>query len=473
MPKYLEWQSIETKKLIVTNSENIQELEIECDNDFNLNVKLFCQYPKSISYPSNPETIYSEVFKNIDEIEAVDRINPIEKYRLVGFNITSSSTNANDSLTYSGVVRKIYKIFDSSAMGDRQFVIYWLLNSSNDLSYTEGSEITKKEEEEYSWGGFATDKFNFHPERSFARNLIQLKYKNNDFLLGKVDKKHHRKASFIRFKDNEFISQEDFSELLHLLSYFLGVEFLHIGTTYFNKASSPIEQSYISTFHSGIDNILDQYDLPPIPIRLSDHYSLQLDSKEQINNGIQAYLNNKEHFSLERILWYINYARHQHPLVKMQPVSTAFDMICTMYYKNADNNYIDKKMFSLLKKEFYKILTDIIPERNIIDEFKQRIGNLNNNSINKRNKNIFNDLNMQLSALEQDSLNSRNASIHGTIGDIDYIKLIKESNAYFTLVNRLILRILNLQYYIDYSVQGKYINDVRVAQKGEYKVYKN
>jgi hypothetical protein len=83
MPKYLEWQSIETKKLIVTNSENIQELEIECDNDFNLNVKLFCQYPKSISYPSNPETIYSEVFKNIDEIEAVDRINPIEKYRLI------------------------------------------------------------------------------------------------------------------------------------------------------------------------------------------------------------------------------------------------------------------------------------------------------------------------------------------------------------------------------------------------------
>ncbi len=473
MPKYLEWQSIETKKLAVINTENIQELEIDCDNDFNFNVRFFCQYPKSISYPNDPDVIFNEVFKDINEIEAVDPINPIEKYRVVGFNMSTSSTNARDSLTYSGTVRKIYKKYDSPIMGDKIFSMYWLLNTSNDISYTEVSEITKKEEEEYCWGSFATDKFDFHPERRFSRNLIKLKFKNFDFLFGKVDTKHHKKASFIRFKDGVFISDEEFSELLHLLSYFIGVEFLHVGITYFNKSSSPIEQIFMSTFHSGIDKILDQYDIPPIPIRLSDHYSLKLDPEKLINEGIQAYLEKKDKFSLERILWYINYSRHQHPLVKIQPLSTAFDMTCATYYKGTDNNSIDKKQFANIKKEFFKILKTEISDKNLENEFKQRIANLNNNSTNQRNKNIFKDLEMQLSSLEKESLNSRNTSIHGTIGDVDYIKFIKQSNAYFTLINRLILRILNLQYYVDYSVQGKYINDVRVAQKGEYNVYKN
>ena len=97
---------------------------------------------KSISYPSNPETIYSEVFKNIDEIEAVDRINPIEKYRLVGFNITSSSTNANDSLTYSGVVRKYIKYLIRQRW-EIDNLLYIGSKLSNDLSDTEGSELQK------------------------------------------------------------------------------------------------------------------------------------------------------------------------------------------------------------------------------------------------------------------------------------------------------------------------------------------
>ena len=67
MPKYLEWQSIETKKLAVINTENIQELEIDCDNDFNFNVRFFCQYPKSISYPNDPDVIFNEVFKDITD----------------------------------------------------------------------------------------------------------------------------------------------------------------------------------------------------------------------------------------------------------------------------------------------------------------------------------------------------------------------------------------------------------------------
>ena len=224
---------------------------------------------------------------------------------------------------------------------------------------------------------------------------------------------------------------------------------------------------------NGIDKILNQSQLPPLPIRISDMYRFGINPQIIINDFFEKYINKKESYSLERVLWFLIYSRSQHPLTKIQSLSTAFDLLCNCFFRGKANIVVDKKIFNEALTEINKILDRYIKDERIRKYLKNRAVNINNNSINQRNKNIFQELGMELSSLESAAIRSRNTSVHGSLGNIDYIKIIKEANAYTVLLNRLLLKLIGLEFYVDYSVQGHLINNVSNPQLGEYNVFKN
>lgn len=60
--------------------------------------------------------------------------------------------------------------------------------------------------------------------------------------------------------------------------------FIYIGNTKYNCKSSSISDCYISTFRKDIEQVLNEAQLPVIPLRLNDFHVLNINTTELINS---------------------------------------------------------------------------------------------------------------------------------------------------------------------------------------------
>ena len=110
--------------------------------------------------------------------------------------------------------------------------------------------------------------------------------------------------------------------------------------------------------------------------------------------------------------------------MKIQPLAATFDNICTQYFSNRENTIINKEIFSKLK--------NTIEQK--IEEFD-----------------ISEELGLKISNLEKKALKARNSSVHGSLNSEKINDSILLTKCYYTLINRLLLRLLNIPLYIDYT----------------------
>jgi len=474
MPGYSFWQDFEECDLVIENAPNIVSVKISRDNNYNLNAIFTCTTPEIQRSITSLNLFYDDIFKDVKDLKAYDSKFPMQSYELTGILITlMTELPGNKGLTYSGIISDIKECYNYEVVGNPTYSVYWFLNGSEELSYTEGIRISEKNYEKIEWGTFCEDEFEFKSNRYFGRDAIKLKFKEYEFLFGRVKKDSNElnKSSFIRFRPNEDPTYEEIKEICMLLSYVLGVELICIGNTKYNSKSFPVYIEHRSTFRKDIDNVISSNELPPLPVRIQDCYSAKIEPDEQINMFIQKYLNYKEALGLESVIWYINYARSQHPMVKIQPLSTAFDMLCTAYFAKKPNTHILPEVFNNIMKELKPILKKYITNEKDRNMLAGKFTNCNSLSLNKRNKALFTELGLELSELELTALNSRNKVIHGSVND-DSIDSIIQASAYTTLMSRLLLSMIGMDYYIDYSQQGVVVNSVHAKQGGKFNVRK-
>ena len=122
-----------------------------------------------------------------------------------------------------------------------------------------------------------------------------------------------------------------------------------------------------------------------------------------------------------------------------------------VHLEERENTIIGKDIFEKLQKDIEKK----IDELNIIKEqkniLKSKTSEINNQSQNQRNKLIFEELGLQLSNLEEKALKARNSSVHGSLDSKKINELILLTKCYYTLINRLLLKLLEIPLYVDYT----------------------
>jgi len=475
MPDYSLWQNFSEITLNIDNAKDIT-VQLSRDNNYNINASIIYTLPKGKKLRTSPELLFNKIFKDKNNLLGYLPQWPEKRYLLSGILINSTTYNYKENqITYSGTIQNINEYYNNNIAGEPKYSVYWFLNTSSELSYTECISIEGQEHETIQWGNLFNDTFNFNSPRYIGWDAIKLKYLEYQCLFGRVKKDSNeiKKSSFLRFQDNAHPSIEEIKEIYLLLSYILGSELIYIGNTKYNNSSSPVGNEFNSTFRKDIEKVISNIELPPIPIRINDRYSLGIDPENQINLFIEKYLEKKNSLNLLTVIWYLNYARTQHPQVMIQPLSTAFDILCTSYFEKKSNTYIDKILFKKILSDFQPVLSKHIDDKNIMHELNNRFRNCNNNSINRRNQTIFKELDLNLSDFEKEALQSRNIAIHGSsIISIDPIKTIMLANFYATLMNRLLLRMLDMEYYIDYSEKGTPTKPIAHKQGGQYNIYK-
>ena len=75
--------------------------------------------------------------------------------------------------------------------------------------------------------------------------------------------------------------------------------FIYIGNTKYNCKSSPISDCYISTFRKDIEQVLNEAQLPVIPLRLNDFHGLKIHTTEMINLILLKVSENKTYYLIK------------------------------------------------------------------------------------------------------------------------------------------------------------------------------
>ncbi|MDR0506180.1 MAG: hypothetical protein LBH32_05120 [Dysgonamonadaceae bacterium] len=461
------WQFFEERHLSGKISNKDVQILVFQDENYNLNIEFSVNKTSQAVDIFSPDEFFSLFTDGRNKVSAKASKNFNTEFTIKNIMLKERECDENKSVKYSGIFSEFNEIRSIVRDGEISFVVYWFLNASERLGYSEIMQSSKERKISIQWGCFDKDEFDLPFLEKSSLNCIKLKYQDYDFLFGRVDDENDLKRSFIRFGRGMFPPEEIINDLMILLSYILGTELIYIGFTKFNKNSYPIEKTTYSTYRKDITNILSCIEMPPAPIRLEDKY-LGMDPVEQINVFFNNYIEKKSKYNFRQIFWYIIYARTQSYLTKLQPLATAFDLVCQYCFKEK-NNILSTSEFSVIITEIEKI----IDNKNIPIEIKKqlmsRFHSCNYLSGNKKNVIIFEKLRMDINNNEKEALKARNTSIHGKSGHIDITKIIINNNFFMTLLNRLILKIFGITHYIDYSKQGVEISKVEQCQSGMYK----
>ena len=449
MDNYIEWQQFEELNLKVINNDFFESVTLTRDKNYNILFKINCKKIEQ-NQPYEVSDISSFFISKLNNITATSIKCIGKSFTLNGFVVEKFNLSIEDKHSFEGILLHLESSYIIGNIGDPEFINVWLLNSPNDANFDVGITRSGSNKQSYQWGDFAKDEFCFDNGTSLSWAGIKMKYKSYDFLFIKADTFTKSKTSFLRFEKKQFPTNEVLDEIICILDFIFGMTFIYIGNTKYNKASSPVSDCYLSSYRKDIEQILIEAQYPVIPLRLIDFHQFQIPTTELINKIFENILK-KSKFTFRKNFELINYARTQPAEVKIQPLAASFDNICEQYYKGIDNNLIAQNIFSDLQSLIHKQIDslDITEEQKRI--LKSKTPQINNQSQNQRNKKIFNELGLKLGKLEKKALDARNRSVHGGFDSTKINEIILLSRCYYTLINRLILKILDIPLYIDYT----------------------
>ena len=449
MGNYIEWQEFEELNLTVIDNEFFESVILSRDKNFNLLFKITCKKMEQ-NQPIEVSDISSFFISKLNNITAMPIPFLGKSYNLNGFVVEKFNLSINDKHSLEGILLQLESTYIIKTIGKPEFVNVWLLNSPNEANFDVGITRKGSNTQIYEWGDFAKDEFCFDNGTLVALAGIKMKYKSYDFLFIKADKFTNSKTSFLRFEKKQFPSNEELEEIICILDFIFGMKFIYIGNTKYNTASSPVSDTYISSYRKDIEQILNEAQCPVIPLRPVDFHQFKIPTTDLINKIFENFEKNTK-FSLQKNFALINYARTQPAEVKIQPLAASFDNICEQYFKGKDNCLIESSKFSELQNFINSKIDSLEITEDMKTILKSKTSQINNQSQNQRNKKIFKELGIKLGKLEKKALEARNGSVHGGFDSKKINEIILLSKCYYTLINRLILKILDIPLYIDYT----------------------
>ena len=462
MADSIEWQQFEELSLNIKDNDFFNTVSLSRDENFNIHFCVVCkELDKKITRDFND--ISSFYMSKLNSLTAFPTPFLGKEYLLKDFICDSFNYSTSGELSIDGIILNIESHYVNDSAGKPDFENIWLLNSSNQANYDQNIIKTSSGNEHYQWGDFATEDIGLAEKYSESWAGIKLKYKTYDFLLIKSDTFTKFKSTCLRFEKEQFPTDEDLNEIVNILNFIFGLTFIYIGNTKYNCKSSPISDCYISTFRKDIEQVLNEAQLPVIPLRLNDFHVLNINTTELINSILFKVSENTTYYLIKNFA-FINYARTQPAEVKIQPLAATFDNICNQYFSKRENTIISKEIFEEFKTDIDKKIDELDVSEEQRGILKSKTSQINNQSINQRNKLIFEELGLKLSNLEQKALKARNSSVHGSLDSKKINELILLSKCYFTLINRLLLKILNIPLYIDYTHPLGLPTKIEIAQ---------
>ena len=334
---------------------------------------------------------------------------------------------------------------------------YWFLNSDDNFYWNSATHIDKSFNLKIKIGGFEDSDVNINGGSNSSRDACALKINNKDFLFGKIDKKHTGSygGSFIQSKVSAPLSDSEVETIRYLLSFISGTPLIPLGKTIYAANHMIAGKSFLSSERYDIGQLVANSKQRIIPASLN----LQIEGvnwTEIINNLIAKYHSMKGIFPLDEVIENIHTYRILPLRLKIQPLATAFDLLCDAWFKSdlstsKGKNLQDVNYSSIINKymdDIKKDLGDSESSKAILNKIKSA----HNMGMNQRINVFLDELGVELDDNERSIMHTRNKIVHGISGNIDYNDIFTKTHGYYSLLGKIILKILGYNFlYFDYS----------------------
>lgn len=457
--------------------DEIDEFEVFRDDSYYLLGKIKGSFKDS----SELETLYldGEAGQFIEPLnfEFTEDIADID-YKIKGIygNLNSGYGRKGNYFKYDFSMNSIYRDYKTSSNVD--WIMEWFLNGPRSYIYPESTEYklikTCKKERNYLKSEFKSE------TGGFSRDFLQVECKANDgndihFVIHSVPDVYPPKWSKkvgIEYREEWGIPRvEEREKITEIIGFLFGRQLIKIGCTKFVEDGWPAEDiAYNPEMPSDINliEICKREDYPPVnidPLRnrlVSMNYAANLfENINLFNKLIPKYLELRDDLNLDEVLWRYWLSETSPSYVRLIVLAGSFELLVNSWY--GSNNSKLKGNF-LTHDEFITIFKDELESINKklddikweMDDFAERFYNKivssNQMGFNASIHFFFKEIGLDIGKIEKLALEYRNKPAHGyIISSEDTKNFIKCEHAYKTLVNRVLLKILNFDgAYIDY-----------------------
>ena len=248
--------------------------------------------------------------------------------------------------------------------------------------------------------------------------------------------------------------------LEELMSFIFGNHLLKIGSTIYNNENIPIQFIAQNPWGNNIVGKCSTVCLPPIAMNNSnDWFSIE----QKINLLINEFMSKRESYSLSDCIWKLWIGRDQSLGTNLPILASGLESMIDSYISE---NKLVKKYNKKDKKEYKELISkelESLSKKLKSYQFGNFVINKLNNPFNlgigEKMKIFFEKIEFDLSnSIENEALQARNKMAHNSFNEIEteqILEIKRLSNAYLTLVHRVILKLLGYEDgYVDYYTKG-------------------
>lgn len=293
---------------------------------------------------------------------------------------------------------------------------------------------------------------------NFENQTIIIQRISKDFLPKEID------GILVEYRNlsNDFLSKKFRKIVQEYLSFILGSHLQKICTSSFLNNYELIETH---SYNPWSKKLMKNRNISPIPLK--NGYDREF-FERMLNTLFQNFLIQYDNISISNCLWKLWIGSNLPIGTNLPILSSGLETLIDSYleYNGCIKKYnkVEKKKYSdTIKEELNSLeikLNDYTFKSSVINKLKNPF----NLGVGEKMKLFFNELDLKFEkdSIENKALLARNLMAHQ---ETDYEtekelhQIIKLSDAYLTLINRVILKILEYEwYYIDYSKEGiKYL----------------
>lgn len=297
--------------------------------------------------------------------------------------------------------------------------------------------------------------------RGLTRDFIVLQLSNNNIILQNISKDYLPDwASGIAIEYRSDISQlldsETREAIAEFVEFIFGIQLFAVGSTYFNSKISSIASVCFSPFGNNIISGCGANPMPPIDINIEFENTLS----HLLNN----YLLLRDKYKLKDVLWKLKLGKEQALGTNLPILASGIETLADEYISEKEiikkYSKTEKKQYRTLIKDEFEKLSDKIKKYQFGSFILNKLNNPFHFGIGEKTKLFFDALEFKIEedSVESEAILARNKMVHSSMANLSETKALeftRYTNAYITLYNRIILKILGyVGEYIDYYTFG-------------------
>lgn len=451
---YRTWETLPTEPCrVVRNGFGLDgsTITIKRDRDYRLVFRLECSITQYTQYRL-------AVKSRRRKMRLICTTEDTNKQIFIPRLLIQEESSGRGAAALAGEVLELYQYYrgipQALKASRKQYKLYYLLNAPNRFPFPKSVTYEKRTSVLRIIEDFAEEAYDDANLSHSDRSCLILQKDNKRAAFVKTMLTGSGEASmYVRVNCSAEISYDDLIRIVQFLGFLTGTSFFYLGHAEITTKHNKHKQYHRSSLEKGIASKLSSSPYGALPFNYSA-WRPDYDATAEIQHLLDAYIDVRDEFSLDAVLAMIQNARHTPPLLQIQPLSAAYDILKTQWFKSdrskSKGKFMNDERFGQVVQDCLKSIRNDLGE---IDGAAMVVNNIlkaNNFSLGAMDQGLFRELGLEYGEIERFAFKIRNRIVHGSFPK-DSAIVEFANRAYYAILNRLILHLLGGCEYIDFT----------------------